>query len=108
MNGTEQSRFLRPKRAGLMLGFVLLASVTAILCVGCARKCSPPGQPADATGVRPVKAAQASQGGSAADATREPVVEESAPDASFADAIRRRDFARAADLIDAASEEEKA
>lgn len=107
MNGTEQSRLLRPKRAGLMLGFVLLAGVTAILCLGCAKKCSPPRQTADAPRLHHVKAAQANQGGSPADATSEPVVEESAPDASFADAIRRRDFARAASLIDAASEEEK-
>lgn len=91
-----------------MLGLILLASATSILCLGCARKCSPPSRTLEGAGVGKVKAAEASQNERAGADGAVTGPEEAAPDASYADAIRRRDFATAASAIDAAPAEERA
>ncbi len=97
---------MRTKRAGLALGLLLAAGGTSAFGLGCAKKCSGREPKAEATPA-PAGVVQArAEAGPAALSRQDDEVEEN-PEATFADAIRRRSYEEAARRIDAAPEEER-
>jgi len=96
---------IRARPASLALGALVLALCAALVCVGCARKCSGQGTNGPTEGAR-TRAKPPGALPRAASAAEQDEIDEQ-PDAHFADAIRGHDFRQAARLIDAAVEEER-
>lgn len=107
MNGTENRRMKPPGRTSLLLGLLVAALGTSILGLGCTKKCSRLANLVEPASKAKTKTAEArpERGRAAPDSSASTV--DTQPDASFADAIRRRSFADAARLIDAAPANER-
>lgn len=104
--GSENPRFSRSGRASLALGVLVAVLGLAAFVMGCAKKCS--GLDSEprvrAARVKAVAAAPKQPEGTARAGDQEEVEEGAA---TFAAAMRRRSFAEAAKLIDAAPKEEQ-